>query len=187
MYDKKSDVIFLSGHTGNWEWGSLSFCTLDIHQPWAIYRPLKNKPFNNFFLKNRARFGARLIAMQQVYRTINEKHEKPFALTFIADQSPVPEYAYWTKFLNQDTGFMNGFDKIAIKKDLPVYFAHFKKIKRGYYEVRFDLLCEHPSNLQENELTQLFVNSLEKLILEAPEYWLWSHKRWKHRRPELKN
>lgn len=181
-YDENKNFIFLLGHTGNWEWSNLSFSTYSKHQLWALYRPLSDELFEYYFKKLRNRFGAKLIPMNNVTRAINEKTDKPYGLAFIADQSPVPQYAYWTTFLNQETAFFNGYDKIARKKNWPVVYAHFKKVNRGKYEIEFEVITENPSALKENELTEIFIRKLEDDIHLSPEYWLWSHRRWKHKR-----
>lgn len=183
LYLKNQNFICLLGHTGNWEWCSLSFSTYQYHHLWALYRPVKNKVFNQLFLNLRSRFGARLVPMNQVWRAMNEPTSNPYVVAFIADQSPVPEYAYWTTFLHQPTGFFNGYEKIAMKKKLPVLYIHFNKISRSRYEIRVEELTSDASNLEPNEITQQFVTRLENYIHQQPAYWLWSHKRWKHKPP----
>jgi KDO2-lipid IV(A) lauroyltransferase len=74
-----------------------------------------------------------------------------------------------------------GIEKIAQKFDLPVYFCNMKKIRRGYYEVDFELITDNPRLLKEYELTEMHTRRLEKQINEKPEFWLWSHRRWKHK------
>lgn len=183
LYRRHQNFICLLGHTGNWEWCSLSFSTYDFHDAWPIYRPIKNKVFDTFFLYLRSRFGARLIPMNQVVRALAEESTNPYVVAFIADQSPVPEYAYWTTFMNQTTGFFNGYDKIARKKNLPVFYIHFKKVARSKYQIEFEELTPHAGSMNENQLTKLYVKRLEAFIHEQPAYWLWSHRRWKHKPP----
>lgn len=182
LFHTKKDFICLLGHVGNWEWCSLSYNTYHLNDLIALYRPIKNKAFNQFFLEFRSRLGSHLIPMQQVPRIINEEREKPAVLAFIADQSPVPEYAHWTRFLNQETCFFNGYDKVARKKGYPVVLAFLKKIKPGSYIMKVELLTNDSSNLQENQITELYARRMEQIITENPEHWLWSHRRWKHNR-----
>lgn len=184
QYSKNKNFICLLGHVGNWEWCSLSYNTYQLNPLLALYRPIKDKPFDDFFLKFRSRFGSTLVPMNQLARVVNEKNRTPYVLAFIADQSPVPEYAYWTKFLHQDTCFFNGYDKVARKKDYPVVLAYLQKVKRGYYQMKVELLADHSSSLSENDITQLYASRLEQVINQTPEHWLWSHKRWKHKRPQ---
>ncbi len=183
LYQQKRDFICLLGHFGNWEWCSLSYNTYHLNPLVALYRPLKNKVFEQLFLKFRSRFGSHLLPMQQITRLIHEQRSDPIVLAFIADQSPVPEYAYWTQFLNQDTCFFNGYDKIARKKDYPVVLAYLIKVRRGKYIMKVELISQNSATLKENEITDLFARRLEQIITENPETWLWSHRRWKHKRP----
>jgi Kdo2-lipid IVA lauroyltransferase/acyltransferase len=56
------------------------------------------------------------------------------------------------------------------------------RVKRGYYEVTPELLFENPENTDENEISHRFFSRLEAEIVKDPVTWLWSHKRWKHKR-----
>ena len=101
----------------------------------------------------------------------------------ISDQSPVfREKRYWTTFLNQETAFFTGTEKLAKKLNYPVVYTKIDKAKRGYYEVEFIFIDEPPFNPEPNYITHRFVELLETQIREAPSYWLWSHKRWKLKR-----
>jgi KDO2-lipid IV(A) lauroyltransferase len=103
---------------------------------------------------------------------------------FISDQIPsIDDIKYWTKFLNQDTAVFTGAGKIAAKYDMAVVFFHIQKVKRGYYNLNIELLNEHTAGLSENEITEVHVRHLEKIIIDNPEYWIWSHRRWKHKKP----
>ena len=106
------------------------------------------------------------------------------ATAFIADQTAnIPENAYWTTFLHQDTAVFVGPEKLAVKFDYPVVFMNVQRPKRGYYEVIPELLYDKPKETAENEISEVFTKKLEKQIIRDPSIWLWSHKRWKHRRP----
>jgi KDO2-lipid IV(A) lauroyltransferase len=103
--------------------------------------------------------------------------------TFIADQTPQPETAYWTTFLNQDTPVFKGTEVIAKKLNMPVIYATVKRIKRGVYELHAEMLAEHPSETADGEITEMHTRKLERDIIAHPETWLWSHRRWKHKKP----
>lgn len=106
--------------------------------------------------------------------------------SFIADQTPAKgDIHYWTRFLNQDTPVYTGAEKIAMKYDMVVVFFNNKKIKRGHYTTTVEVLFEHTMGLPEHAVTEAHVRSLEKNIIEEPEYWIWSHHRWKHKRESL--
>jgi len=101
----------------------------------------------------------------------------------VADQTPVKsEIQYWTKFLNQETPIFTGAEKIARSLGHAVVFVDLKRVNSGYYEVNISHLCDDPKNTKEYEITEKYTRLLEKSIIEQPEKWLWSHKRWKHKK-----
>lgn len=183
FYKEQKSFIVVMGHTGNWEWSGLATPPQVSHQVYALYRPLKNKLFDRFFYKFRTRTGMHLISMQQALRVIHMNHQKPVCFTFIADQSPPPEHAVWTTFLNQETGFFKGYEVLARKYKLPVVYVSQKKIAFGRYKIFGEIITTDASKEPENSIVLSFVSRLENDIKDQPECWLWSHRRWKHARP----
>ena len=183
FYDKGKSVIVATGHYSNWELLGL-FAYHNKHFTIGIYKPMKNKHFEKFLNSSRERFGAASIPMQDTLRAAikctNEK--RLFFLGLVSDQTP-SDIHYWTTFLNQDTPVFLGVEKIARKLNQPVIFCNMRKVARGKYEVELVTLCEEPLKTKPYEITEMHVHALERLINEAPEYWLWSHRRWKHRKP----
>ncbi|MGN6401845.1 MAG: lysophospholipid acyltransferase family protein [Flavisolibacter sp.] len=175
-------VIIVMGHKGNWEWAGNTFSLCCKHQLYVIYHPLSNKYFNGLVYKMRTRFGTKLIAMKDTFREMTKSRSELNATAFIADQSPSPDKAYWMQFLNQDTPVFMGTEKIAQKMKYPIVYVSVKKIKRGYYTLAAKLLKEPPYILNEGEITTAHTEKLERDILEQPETWLWTHRRWKHTR-----
>lgn len=104
------------------------------------------------------------------------------ATAFAADQTPPPETAYWTTFLNQDTPVFWGTEKIAQKFNYPVVYVTIRLVKRGHYEVDAELVYDDPKSTKEGEITEMHTRRLEQDIKKQPEIWLWSHRRWKHKR-----
>ncbi len=104
----------------------------------------------------------------------------------INDQSPIPEKAYWTTFLNQETGVFRGVELIARRINAPVLYMgmHRNEWKRGFYKFYFELITESPKDVPNNSILERQINFLEKDILKQPDNWLWSHRRWKHSRPK---
>jgi len=189
LYKKNKSIIGVTGHYGNWE----TFMILPLispHTVLGVYKPLNNKFFDKQFSKMRSKFGAIPVAMSDSYKT-TLKYNKNNTLTFlglIADQRPPKQGGhYWTTFLNQETAIFLGPEKIAKKLNSAVIFSYLQKIKRGKYIVKFELLFEDTDKCKEHEITDTYIRFLENLILEKPEYWLWSHKRWKHKREIEKN
>lgn len=184
-FKKNQSVVGIMGHCGNWEWAAIAHQFYFKRPITGVYHPLSNKSFDEFMLNLRSRKGGHIIPMSQVYKELLYLRERNLDTTLglIADQAPPPESAYWTRFMNQDSGFFCGPEKIAKKFNYPVLYLGVKKIRRGYYEMRVKVLCENPNATQEGEITQLYVNELEKDLHEQPFNWLWSHRRWKHKKP----
>ncbi len=182
LASEKKSVVLVMGHLGNWEWAGNSFSLLCKHQLYVIYHPLSNKHFNKLIYDMRTRFGTKLIAMRETFRDMVANRNIVSATAFIADQTPSPEGAYWTTFLNQDTPVFTGTEKIARKLNYPIVYACIKRVKRGYYEIHAEVLCNDPKSTRDGEISEMHTRRLEKDIIAQPEVWLWSHRRWKHKR-----
>jgi KDO2-lipid IV(A) lauroyltransferase len=183
-YDKGQHVMIATAHFNNWEWGSALSMVLP-HTFVSIYRPLKNEYFDELMIKLRTQFGGEVLPMRRTARVVAQyvKEKKLSLFVFIADQSPYgTEIQYWTDFMNQDTPVNLGVEKLAKAAKQPVCFAKNIRVKRGYYEIEVVKLCEDASLLPEYEVTNMHVRELEKAIREHPECWLWTHRRWKHKR-----
>lgn len=182
LYEQKKSCILVMGHFGNWEWAGNSFSLINPQQLYVIYHPLSNKQFDRLMYNMRTRFGTKLYAMKDTMREMIKHRHEINATAFIADQTPSPEGAYWTTFLNQDTPVFWGTEKIAQKLNYPVVYVTVNRIKRGYYEVNTEYLIHNPKDTKEGEISELHTKKLEKDIINQPEIWLWSHRRWKHKR-----
>lgn len=183
-FDKKQSIILLGSHYGNWEWGVLSFPLAVEHKVVGIYKELKNKWLDDYLSKTRCRFGLTLTPMMQAGRAVLEQKQQPSIFVLIADQTPSDvRNCHWATFLGQDTPFLQGADKLARKTGFPVFYFEINKVRRGQYEVEFSCLTDKPQTLQEGQVTAGFAARLEKTILEKPTDWLWSHNRWKRKRP----
>ncbi|MBN8694064.1 MAG: lysophospholipid acyltransferase family protein [Bacteroidetes bacterium] len=183
LNDEKKSCIIVMGHYGNWEWAGNTFSLLLKQQLYVIYHPLTNKQFNNLMYKMRTRFGNKLYAMREVMREMIKNRNEINATAFIADQTPPPEGAYWTTFLNQDTPVFVGTEKIAQKLNYPIVYVTVSRPKRGHYLVNAEILVNEPKSTKEGEISELHTRRLEEDIKKQPEIWLWSHRRWKHKRP----
>ena len=183
FFDKGISAIFVPGHYNNWEWGSLS-PGLQINYPVvALYKPMTNKLVDEFIKKHRAKFNTRLASIRETALTFNELSAKPHAYILAADQSPTNiNECYWFDFLNQDTAWLQGPEKYARKFNWPIFYVDVQRVKRGFYTLKLVAITKNPASLPDGEITRLYAENLEKTILQEPAYWLWSHKRWKHRR-----
>ncbi len=189
FYAENKSILFLMGHRGNWETANLFASLRFSHECLVVYRPLSNKAFDRWFLDLRSRFGARLIPMESITAELRKPRTRPYALVLANDQSPPPDSAYWTTFLHQDTGFFRGGEIISRRYDLPVLYADFRRTesRRGFYDVEISLLTATPRSCRRNEILEDQIRILEHDIRAQPFNWLWSHKRWKHRRPDRLN
>lgn len=186
-YEQKQSVILVIGHYGNWELGGARFALEAFHKLYVVYHPLHNKYFNGLMYKMRTRLGNGLYSMKGTLRGMLEDRKDTTMTAFIADQTPPAKGAYWMNFLNQDTPVFMGTGKIAQKFNYPVIYATIKRVKRGYYKINLEELCPHPKEVEPEEIINEFMMKLERDIKEMPEIWLWTHRRWKHKRKNQKN
>lgn len=185
MEEGHSCILLLMGHFGNWEWYSGSTTYFADSRIYQIYRPLNNKAFDKLFIHLRTRFDSFLIKKNDTVRdVIRLKQDKTRSVViFIADQTPSPaNLHFWTNFLHQDTPFLTGPERMARKLDLPVVFLDVKPVRRGYYTLTMELLTKHAKQTSEGWITEQYARMMERMILRRPEGWLWTHKRWKHKR-----
>lgn len=189
-----SSVIVMTPHSGNWEWLLLACSYLLVKSGFgvdAVYSPLSSQFFDRLMIKIRSKFGADPTPMNMVLRNvIKHKRDKsnPRVVAMVADQRPLPnESNYWTEFLHQETAFFIGSERIARKVGFPVVYTSIRRIKRGHYEVNFQEIAAPPyqklSSTEDMPIIEQFARLVEKDIQANPDQWLWSHKRWKHKRP----
>jgi Kdo2-lipid IVA lauroyltransferase/acyltransferase len=183
FYDQGKSVIIATGHYNNWELLAVALNLEIKHQAVAIYRALKNKFFDEKMQSSRGKFGL-ILTSTKVAREEFEKGEALIAVAFAFDQSPGrSNRCYWGKFLNQDTPMTFGAEKYAKDYDMPVLFMHINKVKRGHYTYKFSDAIEEPRHTEYGEITKKINALLEQDIIANPQYYLWSHKRWKYKRP----
>lgn len=180
-------VILVMGHFGNWEWAGQSFSLNCRQKLFVIYRPLSNYYFNKLTNKMRSKFGTGLIEMKDAYKTMWSNKHLLTATAFIADQTPPPENAYWTLFMNQQTPVFWGTELLSKRLNFPIIYATVKRIKRGFYQIEAETLLEKPQMTAEGEISESHTRKLETEIKNQPELWLWSHRRWKHKPPSTFN
>jgi KDO2-lipid IV(A) lauroyltransferase len=184
-FDKGKSVLILTMHYNNWEWGTYLSKYLK-HKSLAVYKPLANVEFDKFMNKTRSRFNAELIKNDNVLRHLirYKKQKTPVFVWLASDQSPIAAHDYWFRFMNQEAMFYPGPAIISKQFNQPVFFQKLEKTGRGKYLTTFELLCENPTEKTEHEIIKLYIEKMEEIIREKPEYYLWSHKRWKRKRPD---
>jgi KDO2-lipid IV(A) lauroyltransferase len=184
LYEEKKSIMIVMGHYGNWEWAGPIFTLSTNYQLVVIYRPLSNKYFEKMMTRMRTRFGTQITPVDKTLRDIIANKDRITATAFIADQTATSRGGHWTTFLHQDTLVFTGPDKLARKFNYPVVYMKVARVKRGFYEVTPELLFEAPQDTSENEISEVFTKRLEQDIILNPVTWLWSHKRWKHKKPK---
>lgn len=184
------DVALMLGHYGNWEWiTSLRLWMKDPECGYGhIYHPLENPIFDRLFLSMRNRMGSHSVAMNETLRFIHQYHSagRCSEIGYISDQVPTwLNIHHWLTFLNQETPVFTGVERIARKYNQAVFYVDVKRVKRGYYEATFKLITRTPEQMSEHAITDRYFALLEQTIKREPQYWLWSHNRWKRTREEF--
>lgn len=186
LYNQNKSVLVLSMHHNNWEW--TSGLQLHIkHQAITIYNPIRgNQALENFILHSREKWGGKCVPVHKAGRKVLELNRigKPTLLGLVADQTPPSTSKNWFIFLNRETPFFSGPEIIAKRTNQPIFFHQIRKTGRGKYEMIFTPIFENPKEVESKEILLHYVRKVEKVIREEPEYYLWSHRRWKHKRPE---
>lgn len=188
MGSGQSIALYL-GHYCNWEWVSSIPLWLNPNA-WCgqVYHPLENKNFDKLFLKIRERMDAHSIAMQDTLREVvnHKRNNQPIIIGYISDQVPYwTNIHHWVNFLNHDTPVLTGTERIVHKMGHAVLYLDIHRVRRGYYEAEFKLVTREPQKMKDFELTDIYFEMLEKSIRRSPEFWLWSHNRWKRTREEF--
>jgi KDO2-lipid IV(A) lauroyltransferase len=184
LYKKGRSVIAVIGHYGNWEYCPSGLPLQTEFQTYVIYHPLSNPYFDRLFSRMRTRTSCKLYTMAGTLKGMIGNRNELNMTAFLSDQSPDPKGAYWTTFMKQDTPVFNGPEKIAQKLQMAVIYGGLERVKRGKYKFHAQLICEDASKTLPGEITTSHLRLLEKDILKAPEYWLWTHRRWKHKKPD---
>ena len=134
-------------------------------------------------INSRSRFGIDLLEAGKIYQELENRKHVQSITGFIADQSPSrPEKGIWLNFLNQETVVASGTERYAAMHEMAVAFGKIRKVKRGFYTLEYELVTENAAKEEAGIVTQKHSAILEKIIQDEPQFWLWSHKRWKHKR-----
>ncbi len=185
-YEQGQSVILMSAHYNNWEYMITSLNFQLMHHGVGVGKPLDDKSTAKFITRRRSRYGTQIVDQTDVRQEMEyfQKHNIPVAYMMLSDQAPSNEHkSFWTTFMHQETPFLYGAEYFARKYNMPVLYYEVKKVSRGRYEVTFSTLCEKPNEVPQYTITSEYIHRLNKTINNAPQYWLWSHKRWKRIRP----
>jgi len=183
-FDKGQSIIFALSHYANWEWGTQVAGSLFWHDTISFYKPLSNRYIDNYIRKQRETKGMLLCSIYQTKFIFRSEDCIPRAYFLVSDQNPSKaSKEYWVEFLNQDTACIHGIESYARLFELPVIYADVQRVDRGCYTVTLEVLCDKPKDTIQGDITRLYMKKLEEIIVKKPEDWLWSHRRWKRKRP----
>ena len=186
---KDKSIMLLAPHYASWEWAFV----LDLYvkgEAFAVYQPINNIYFDRWVRRVRKKFGTTLITTRET-REVIARNKKEGRLSFygmLSDQSPMLKKAkYWGPFMGVTVPMHTGAEGICKKQDIPAIYMKVRKVRRGYYQASFTVLAEDPAKVPDFGITDAFFRQVEQSIREAPEFYFWTHKRWKHRNkaPEL--
>ncbi len=183
FFENKQSVIIVGGHYNNWEMLASGIDLQVPHDSVALYSKLKNLFFNEKMKSSRGKYGLRMVTTKDSFAYFKESFEIQRMTIFGADQSPTySKSVHWMQFLNQDTAVALGTERFAKKYNLPVVYGAINKVKRGYYSLDISLLTDDPKSTADGEITEKHTKALERQIIKQPEFWLWTHKRWKRKK-----
>ena len=186
LYEQGKNVFYAIPHSGNWEWFGKMIPEFTQHKSLAVYKRVENPVFERLMLYIRT-YGTALemVESNSVLRRLAQLRETTNAVLMMADQtSHGLVQDYWTEFLHQDTCWFTGIERIAKKLDYAIVFVDMRRQGRGRYVVSFEVIVDNPKEIGNGEIMERYVRSVERFIEANPDNWLWSHRRWKHQRPQ---
>ena len=184
FYDEGKSVILMSSHYNNWEWMILSLPMQFKHAGVGVGKANSNKVFEMLINRARTRYGTVVVFADHVRELFQDRelNRKPTTYMMLSDQSPNNmNKSYKTLFLNQPSGMIYGAEYFARKYDIPVVYYEVIKEKIGHYKIVNQLITDKPTTLGNGEIIKQYTRLLEETIRRQPEFWLWSHRRWKHK------
>ena len=185
FYKNKKSLIIMAMHYANWEWViRISLSDLVPYKSYVAYKKIKNKYFNEKIKASRSKFGGIMIPTSESLDLIQENDINNVLSIYglLSDQSPkLNKTYYWSDFMGVNVPIHTGAEMLAKKYDYPVLYVHTERIKRGYYESTIEVLAENPREFKDYEITDIFLQKIEKQIRKKPEYYFWTHKRFKHK------
>lgn len=185
LFAQGRTVLTLGSHAGNWEWILSGAAVRFPGRADGVYKPLSSGFFESFMYALRTRSGATLVPMRDTLRHLLRTRGEGRSLSLLTDQAAGPEdQPYWTNFLHQDTSFYTSADRLATQLKAPVFYVSIQRVRRGYYDITITLLHDGNTPIEKGTypIAEAFARHLERDIQAAPANYLWSHRRWKHKR-----
>ncbi len=181
---KGKSIALMCAHYASYEW-VISMNNHITFKGYAIYKRIANPYFDKLVRDIRSKFKAYLITTKETKSCIEQNNKKGIlgVFGFASDQTPRrSDNLYWDSFMGIETPIHFGAEMLAKRYDMNVIFLKVKKIKRGYYEASFEVLSEDVKSIPDYKISETFIRKVEQQIYEAPEFYLWTHKRWKHKK-----
>ncbi len=181
-WDKRTPIIIVGAHQGNWEWLFQRLVLQSPHNAYGIYKPLHNRVADRFIKKVRARFGVEMVAYRDFGRHAARRRQD--SCIMMGDQSPSSHKGIvWVRFFGRQTAFYSGLARLSAMFQLPVFYVSLKRVRRGVYQAEFESLGVAGKG-EEEAFTQLYASKIEAAVSAYPEGWLWTHRRWKRSPPQ---
>lgn len=188
MEKRGKDIAMMCAHYASYEW-VISMNSKITFRGYAIYKQIANRYFDRLVRNIRSKFKAELITTKETRTVIQHNKENGILSVygFASDQSPrLSKAQHWTHFMGIYSPIHTGAETLAKKYDMNMIFLRVRKLKRGFYEATFEEMAENPKLVPDFEISVDFMKRVEKQINEAPEFYLWTHKRWKTEGRNLK-
>ncbi len=183
LYSDGKSIILTGSHYANWEW-ILNISSFIKHKGYAAYTKVGNPYFNNTILKSRGKFGVTLKQTSKIITEIENNYKNNIQSIYglLSDQSPqLSRTFYWSKFLGVKVPIHTGTEMLAKKYNMNIVFMDVKKIKRGYYKTTFSIITNNATKYANYKLTDIFLRKVEEQVYTQPEYYFWTHNRFKHK------
>jgi KDO2-lipid IV(A) lauroyltransferase len=180
--EARQSVVLLTPHFCNWEWllpAGGAYFGLPID---AVYQKQRVEFLDRFLRDARTRAGGVPIVREDFVYELMNRAAVPRGYALIADQTPPRDgKKHWSRFLNRDTAFFVGAEKVARFLDSPVLYVAMRRVGRGRYSVRLHPLAMPPFDEEDDTpIMERFARMLEAAVRESPADWLWLQKRWKY-------
>lgn len=180
-YTSGQDVINLASHYGNWEWGIVALNMQIKHQAVSIYMPMTDILAEKWSRRKRERFGMKMVSIKETRDFFSSQQKTPVSIILASDQNPTNvNKAIMAKFFGYDTPCLHGAEEYSREHNIPIVYFDVQKIKRGYYTLTITEMFDSPATTRYGQITQAYMNKVEDIIKRNPEFYLWSHRRWKH-------
>jgi Kdo2-lipid IVA lauroyltransferase/acyltransferase len=184
---RNKSIVMTNSHYGNWEWAVYNNHIFD-YKLLGVYKPMTNRLFERLSIYVRSRLGGIPTPINSSLRSIMDaqRNDEKFITYMVGDQRPqYGDLKNWTTFMNQDTPVSTGPEKLARRFNLATLYMDTRQIKRGYYETTLHVISENSAETEDLYITKKYFELIENQILREPEFYLWSHDRWKYNKEEI--